>query len=700
MLKMTALAKGVANPLVKFIPFNRGLDQVTPELDQKPGAMRDCLNYEIDINGGYVMGTGYERFDGRPAPSEAIYYILEVTISGTIVAGNTVTGATSAATGYVVAVNTTYDEDQAFLVLTKLTGTFVDGENLTVAAVVQANTDSTADASAAPTLQLNAFYRNMAADVYRADIGPVPGEGKIRGVWCLGDTVYAVRNNMGSSAAVIHKSTVGGWSAIALGRELAFTSGGPYVIAEGNVITGATSGATATVTRVVLQSGSWGAGTAAGRLIFASQTGVFVAENLDVVANTDVATIAANSSAITLLPNGRYETVVENFGGQLGTLRVYGVDKANRGFEFDGTVFVPIVTGMTVDVPTHVEVFKKHLFFSFAASAQHSGTGTPYIWSPIFGAAELAVGDTITSFEVLPGSDGGEGSLAILCRNRTNILYGSSTLNWNLVKYRREVGAYEYTVQECGLTLLYDDRGIANLATTQAFANFKSDSVSQQIQPYLNQRRSTATDSCICRDKSQYRIFFADKSALYVTLKDNKVMGMTSQLFADKVECSISQENSDGTEAMYFGSDDGYVYQMERGTSHDGDAIERRFTLHYFHAGSPRMIKKWLDAAIEIKGTGYSEFYFSFLIGYALPGVPQPDHQQQLVLAEFTAAQWDSFVWDNFIWDGVYLSPLTKKLEGSAENIALIIRSTSDYFFPLTFSGSHVRFTNRRQMRS
>jgi hypothetical protein len=82
-----------------------------------------------------------------------------------------------------------------------------------------------------------------------------------------------------------------------------FTSGGTYQIQVGDTITGATSGATATVTYVAQWSpydggGSWSAGTAAGMLRVASQTGNFQAENLNVGGNSNVATIASDSLAL------------------------------------------------------------------------------------------------------------------------------------------------------------------------------------------------------------------------------------------------------------------------------------------------------------------------------------------------------------------------------------------------------------------
>lgn len=78
-------------------------------------------------------------------------------------------------------------------------------------------------------------------------------------------------------------------------RQLTFTSGGTTAIVTGNTITGQTSGATATVLHVVLTSGSWAGGDAAGRMYIKSQTGTFQAENL-LVSAVDLATIADNGT--------------------------------------------------------------------------------------------------------------------------------------------------------------------------------------------------------------------------------------------------------------------------------------------------------------------------------------------------------------------------------------------------------------------
>lgn len=683
-------------PEFDFIPFNGGLDLVTRPIQVAPGYCREAQNYEIAITGGYARIKGYERYDGRTSPSSATYAVLRVTITGSFSVSDTITGVTSAATAVVIAV--AEDDDGDYLVITKVSGTFESaGETLNVSGSPEGASTASPVTDGASTTALHATYNNLAADNYRADISAPTGSGALLGCWMLDDEIYVFRNNAGGTAAGMWKATSSGWSAVALGRELTFTSGGTYEIAEGDTITGATSGATAVVTRVVAESGSWAAGTAGGRLIFASQTGTFQSENLNVGANLNVATIAGNSSAITLLPDGDYEFENHNFGNIGGTKRMYGVDGANRAFEFDGTVFVPIDTGMDTDTPEHVRCFKGHLFLSFGHSAQHSGIGTPYVFAPIFGAGEISAGENITAFMVEPGGEYG-GALAILSRNLSHVLIGTSSADWNLVRYRECMGAFEHTVQQMVQTMLLDDRGITTFQTSQRYGNFKHAALSNRVHTWLNQRRGTATASCVVRDKNQYRLFFADEYALYCTFDGEKLLGIMPVLLADKVECMFSLELSSGAEMICFGSDDGMLYQMEKGTSFDGDAIEAFINLHFHHSKSPRVEKTYRSVTLEAAGEGYHELSFTYELGYSSTEISQPAAQTlDVSLAE--VPRWDTFTWDNFYWDGQNLRPSHADLGGSAENISLIFRSNSDEYDAITLSGAMLRLLKRRQLR-
>jgi len=682
-------------PKFSHIPFKGGYDTESRTWNVEAGKLRETENYEVAINNqGYTDIQGYEIFDGQTKPSDGTYSIFDVTITGSFSVGDAITQLVSGATAVVLAVVTT--DTPNHLVITKIIGTFDKTNDVQVSAVTEGTALAAPILDGAISRDLHGQYTNLAADNYRADIAAVPGANKGRGIYMLNDIWYAFRDNVGATECDVYKSSSSGWTQVPLGFELAFTSGGTYVIAEGDTITGNSSTETAVITRVMLESGSFAGGDAAGKLIYASQSGAFQSETLDVGANTNVATIAADGSAITLLPGGRFEFVRENFGGQAGTQRIYGCDGVNRGFEFDGTVFAPIDTGMTADTPTFVIVHKHHLFFAFAGSAQHSGIGTPYIFDPIFGAGELATGDTITGFMSEPGSEG-NATLGIYNRNTVHMLYGTSNADWNLVRFRNELGAYAYTLQQFGQTMYLDDRGLTTLRTVLAFGNFQQATVSRHIQTFINSKRLLTVSSCIVRDKNQYRLFFTDKTGLYVTTEGSKIVGLMPIRTADIVECIASLEKNDGTEEMMFCSTDGKVYQLDKGTSFDGDTLDAFMKLHYFFCGSVRWLKKFLAVTIEGEGTGYSEFSLSTELGYNSPDISQSNLQTTVL--ELTSTSWDSFIWDQFVWDGLSLGPSNLKLEGSAENISFVIRKSSDYFTPVTLSGALIRFNLRRQLR-
>lgn len=53
-------------------PLQGGLDTITPYISRNPGTLLACINFHPDANGGYAMSGGFERFDGKPAPSETV----------------------------------------------------------------------------------------------------------------------------------------------------------------------------------------------------------------------------------------------------------------------------------------------------------------------------------------------------------------------------------------------------------------------------------------------------------------------------------------------------------------------------------------------------------------------------------------------------------------------------------------------------
>ena len=699
-----AAAPQFAKVQYALIPLGGGLDQVTPTLSLKPGVAREAVNFEASITGGYTRIAGYERFDGRPAPSSAGYGTLTVEITGAIAAGDTITSwpasGGSLELEFTAGSYATWTPVTALVlavfgttvVYTKSTGIFGIGEYLSVGGAI---VGSITEPAASVTVQQAAQYQALAANAYRSDIGVVPGSGPIRGVAYYGGTVYAWRDNVGATALAMYQSSSTGWQAVSLGVELAFATG-TAIITAGQTVTGATSGASGVVTRVVLQSGDWTTSDAAGRLIFASVTGTFQnGENLQVAAATKAVSGGAQA-AITLAPGGRVETVIANFGGAVNSTRLYGCDGQNRAFEFDGTVYVPISTGMTVDKPTHIAFHKQHLFLSFGNSVQFSSIGDPYSWSPVLGAGEIALIDNVTAFLVQPG-DQSTGAMAIYSDSNTFILYGSSEANFNLVSYNVGTGAKAYSAQNINQSYVFDDRGVISLQTTLNYGNFDSSALTLNIRPFVQQRRNLITASGVNREKGQYRLFFSDGSGLYLTFVNGQMMGAMPVEFPNPATCMCEGEKPDGSETAFFGSTSGYVYRLDSGASFDGQDISAAMTLVFNAIGTPRAIKRFRRASLEITGESFAEFAFGYDLGYGSTEYEQGTSRSYST--SLVASFWDSVVWDSFVWDGRTLAPSEVEMEGSAENVAVRVASVSALYQPFTVNSVILHYSARRGLR-
>lgn len=671
----------------ELIRLAGGLDQVTPTLSLPPGVVRRSANFEASINGGYTRIAGYERFDGRPNPSDALYNLFECSLTGTAAVGDTLTGMSSGATGLIIAVSGSQ------IVVTRETGTFLAEEGISISAtqigVIDVILGTAADGFT------DASYSNMAADSYRADIAAVPGSGPIRGVAYFKDVVYAWRNDAGGTAMAMYKSTSSGWALVALGKELTFSAGSGQIF-DGQTVTGATSGATGVVARVVLQSGTWTGSDAAGRLILSSSTGTFQAgENLQ-VASVTKAIGGGAATQISLQPSGRIETVAANFGGGPTNFKLYGCDGVNRGFEFDGTTYVPIVTGMAVDKPTHVAVHKQHLFFSFDYSLQFSSLGDPYTWDPVLGAGEIGMNGTITNLTPLPG-DQTSGALGVYTRNDTSILYGTSAEDFKLSVFNSGTGALAYTSQTLDQVYAFDDRGVMSIGTSLNFGNFVTSSLTSKILPYLQRRRNLATASLVNREKAQYRLFFSDNYAIYITIINGKLMGCMPVQFDHAVTCCVEGETPDGASTSFFGSDNGFVYRLDAGTSFDGNPIASNLSLVFNSIKSPRILKRYRKASVELTGDSYAQIDFSYDLGYRTQNISQAADESYD--SDLRSAYWDEMVWDNFVWDGADITPTEVEMTGTAENVSIRISSVSEVIQPFTVNSILIHYTMRRGLR-
>ena len=392
----------------------------------------------------------------------------------------------------------------------------------------------------------------------------------------------------------------------------------------------------------------------------------------------------------TLLPDGNYRFRNYNFSGHSGTNKMYGVDGVNQGFQFDGTTFTQITTGMVDDTPIHLIAHKYQLFYAFSGgSVQHSSPGNPVDWSPITGAAELAVGAEITGFETVPGN-----SLAILCRNRTFILQGSGVSDWNLITHSLESGAIEDTIQNIGAPKYLDDRGMTTLDAVQDYGDFAASTFSKRIWPVLNSNKNNVGASVRVKEKDHYRIYFKDGTGVTAYMEKGEPVAFTRTTFPLPVLTACSAEQSNGDEIMFFGSDDGFVYQLDAGTSFDGGEVEASIRLPFNNLNSPRLIKAFKRLFLEIDSPDATvDLRFTPDFDYGDP--KNPTSKTVDMTSSGGGGYWDSAIWGEFVWDGQIVGVAEGYISGSGLNLGVIIRSNATYERPHTIQGVILHYSVR-----
>lgn len=280
----------------------------------------------------------------------------------------------------------------------------------------------------------------------------------------------------------------------------------------------------------------------------------------------------------------------------------------------------------------------------------------------------------------------------------TKMIYGFAP-DLNIVSFVDSAGAKPYTARRlAGQTYVLDDAGVFSLSASQAYGNFAPASITMALRPFMQSRRNIATAALINREKSQYRVFYNDGFGLYVTVANGRLIGAMPVMFPDEVLCACEGETPDGYETAFFGSDNGFVYRLDSGTSFDGQPIDHYLTLTFASQKNSRVRKRYRKASVEVQGSSVAQFDLTYELGYGGEDPAQGFEIKDASL-QLSVAYWDSFTWDQFVWDGKQLSPTDLELEGTAENIALRFAGASALYQPFTLNSVMLHYQVRRVMR-
>jgi hypothetical protein len=405
-------------------------------------------------------------------------------------------------------------------------------------------------------------------------------------------------------------------------------------------------------------------------------------------------------------PGGSYEFVNYNFGGHSGTLKMYGVDGKNKAFEFDGEKYLAITTGMAVDKPTHIMAHHNHLFLAFpGGSVQHSPIADPTgEWSVVTGAAELGMGDDVVGMLPTPG-----GVAMIWCRNSTKILNGSSSADWTLDTYSDSHGAIPGSLQNTSLPTFVGDEGLGLIAPSEKYGDFVSENIDEPVQKIVRAYKDLIINSVAMRHKSQYRLFFSTGDILVLTFKNGKVNGYTWLSYPVIPSCVSSSMRSDRyltdtaveKDHVFFGSESGFVYQLDAGPSFDGDPMACFFTLPPFrgrYRGNRKLVFRSIIVEVETESGAPVELYFK--PDYSLFDILAPEGQTKEIITGARGGRWNINDWNQFFWDAQGSDQYyEQRLDGTGYGVSLTFGKYSGFDEAITIKSITFRYGQRGEKR-
>lgn len=381
--------------------------------------------------------------------------------------------------------------------------------------------------------------------------------------------------------------------------------------------------------------------------------------------------VNALSGKTVLAGTSKVRTCVANFqaSGSRG-IRMYIVDGTSFAQEWDGTTATSLATGLT-GKPFFVAEHKNHLWLCFPnGSLVNSATGDPTNYATA-GAAEISIPSDLTGVVSLPG-----GVLAITCVKRIELLYGSSTIDFNKVIHSETAGAVIDSVQVLGDALMLDGNSVTFLQRTQAFGDFRGSGISADIASLAAEAMNDCVGSAIYRKKGQYRIYLSDGRVICATFNGSTLLGWTLSQLTVTPNCVAVGDDTAGDEGCYIGCDDGFVYKTDTGRSFDGESIVAVARLAFSHCGSPGQIKRF--HALTIEGIANADTVVT-----VVPDLTYSDEDESPVAEshEFTiqgaGGFYDSGVWDAFLWNRPVTFHNKIPITGSGHNISIVFSSDS-----------------------
>jgi hypothetical protein len=318
----------------------------------------------------------------------------------------------------------------------------------------------------------------------------------------------------------------------------------------------------------------------------------------------------------------------------------------------------------------------------------------------VLGAGEIAIGEEVTGML----SAAGAGVMTIFGQNKVANLYGSSSIDWDLVVLAEDAGGREFTAQLIGTPVYQDSRGVRSLNTTAAFGDFKLGTLTDLVEPIFRSREQDS-QAAVCslrvRAKDQYRLFWNDGTGVVIYFGRKKPEAMVFDYGEDILAfcaCSVSDLGyGAGQEYLYIGAEDGFVYQLDSGNSYDGEAVNAYIRMPFVNIGAPQVEKRWTKVSLETDTSPDTELTLICDFDYA--DTEQAPSLEQQFTVHGGGGFWDEVSWDEFIWSSPVNGTADCHISGIGKNMSLTVISSDITREPHTLQGVTFHYSPRRLRR-
>ena len=398
-----------------------------------------------------------------------------------------------------------------------------------------------------------------------------------------------------------------------------------------------------------------------------------------------------------LAPSGTYRFVNCNFKGSASSAMMYGVSGVHKAFQWNGTTWTDITTGMAADTPKFIEAHKNYLWLGFAnGSLQNSPLGDPTgTWTSRTGANEIGLGDEITN--IISHKD----VLVSYASNSVHILSGSANTGsdaWALKPYTRDGGAAADCAKALGGDVLaWDAQGAVYLQATQAYGDFSTAALSGRIRSMAD--KVTPLFATTSKKTGTYRLFCTDGRVLVATMVGQTLVGWSQVKYDREFACACAGEDSAGNEVLYAGDNSGYVHQLDIGTSFDGATILSVLRTAFNSMNAPTVRKRMVKLTIEISASAAP-------INLKV----QPDYNYGdfggntgTMISDMWATGGggllDGANWDGFVFDAGIVGLAEAYITGVATTVSLLFNHTSATEQPFVLAAAHLLYEPRGMQR-